>query len=316
MMPVVQKFEHQSMSTVFELMIASDEKQLAQSAAHAVFTKLDRLEELISRFLDVSEVAQISRLKPGEPYRVAPEFMELLLISTQLCAATKGAFDVTVGTVMDALRDVKHRWSALTVQERERALATCGMNRLVIDDKNLLIAVKPDRQGRDTPLELDFGAIGKGFALDLACDMLEKDWDFFDFLMHGGTSTVLARGSAHDGQSGWPVGVGGDWQERAGLHHVRLLDSAISGSGFEVKGAHVVDVRQGVAAAKHPAVWSSAKTAAQADALSTAYLALTWHEIVATCKAVPHSGALVAYGQPKWLDRVRRPVRICGEFPQ
>ena len=311
----VHRFEHQAMSTVFELMIVTDDHQLAESASYAVFQKVDKLEELFSRFLDVSEVALISRLKPGETFRVAPETMELLLIATQVCAATQGAFDVTVGTVMDALREVKHRWPALTSQERASALAACGMSRLVIDMQNLLVAVKPDRLGRATPLELDFGAIAKGYALDVACKMLAEDWDFTDFLMHGGTSTVVARGSMGDGPRGWPVGVGGDWRERAGLHNVRLREGAVSGSGFEVKGAHVVDVRKGVAAARHPAAWSYAPTAALADALSTAFLGLSWDEIVAACAAVPGSGALVAREQPAWMDKVRRPVRMCGAFP-
>ena len=303
------------MSTVFELMVATDDAQLAQSAAHTVFQKVDRLEELFSRYLDVSEVALISRLRPGETFRVAPEMMDLLLLSTRMCEATRGAFDVTVGTVMDALREVKHRWSALTAQERESALAACGMNRLIIDRQNFLIAVKPDRLGRATPLELDFGAVAKGYALDVAADMLVADWDFTNFLMHGGTSTVVARGAMGDGLPGWPVGVGGDWRERAGLDSVRLCDGAVSGSGFEVKGAHVVDVRRGVAAARHPAAWSFAATAAAADALSTAFLGLSWTEIEDACAAVPGSGALVAREQPEWMDKVRRPVRVCGCFP-
>lgn len=303
------------MSTVFELMVVTDDEQLAQSAAYTVFQKVDKIEELFSRFLDVSEVAMISRLKPGETFRVAPEMMELLLISTQVCAATRGAFDVTVGTVMDKLREVKHRWTALTPQERESALAACGMSRLIIDQQNLLVAVKPDRLGRETPLELDFGAVAKGYALDVACERLVTDWEFTDFLMHGGTSTVVARGAMDDGREGWPVGVGGDWRERAGLNAVRLKNGALSGSGFEVQGAHVVDVRGGVAAARHAAAWSYAPSAAVADALSTAFLGLSWREIEAACDALPGSGALVAREQPVWLDKIRRPVRQYGVFP-
>ncbi len=303
------------MHTVFELMIATDDEQLAQSAAYAVFQKVDKFEELFSRFLDVSEVALISRLKPGETFRMAPETLECLMIATQVCAATQGAFDVTVGAMMDALREVKHRWKALTLQERKSALAACGMSRLIIDRQNLLVAVKPDRLGRPSPLELDFGGLGKGYALDVACGMLAADWDFTDFLMHGGTSTVVARGSMGDGHPGWPVGVGGDWRERAGLASVRLSTGALSGSGFEVKGAHVVDVRHGTAAVRHAAAWAYAPSAAVSDALSTAFLGLDWREIETACATLPGSGALVAREQPAWMDRVRRPVRMCGAFP-
>ncbi len=311
----IHKFEHLAMSTTFELMLADSDKQMAQSAAYAVFRKVDALEGIISRFLDASEVAMISRLKPGETFCVAPELMELLLISTQLCAATNGAFDVSVGGVMDVLREVGNRWKGLTDEERSSALATAGMSRLILDPDNNLVAVKPDALGRETPLELDFGAIGKGYALDLAAELLQQDWDYSDFLIHAGTSTVLVKGSMGDGEPGWPIGVGGEWRERAGLHNVRLTDGSISGSGFEVKGAHVVDVRRGVAAARHAASWSYAPSAALSDGLATAALGLSSSEVTHACNELGGCGVLLAREQPLWLDRLRRPVRQYGVFP-
>ncbi len=303
------KYEHKAMSTLFELMVAEEDEKLAYSASYKIFEMIDRLEVLFSRFLDVSGVALISRLKPGETFRVASEMLDLLLISTQVCAATNGVFDVTVGTLMDKLREVNHRWKGLTKNELRAALATCGMNRLVIDTDNYLVSVKPDLNGEATPVELDFGAIAKGYALDLACDLLINEWDFKDFLIHGGTSSVLARGSMGDGPKGWPVGVGGDWQVRTGLNSVRLQDAAISGSGFDVKGAHVVDVRRGMAAVRHAATWAYAPTAALSDALSTSFLGMNWSEIKVACDAIEGCGALVAREQPVWLDRLRSPVR-------
>jgi len=297
------------MSTLFELMVVEEDDQLAYSASYKIFERIDRLEELLSRFLDVSEVALISRLKPGETFRVAPEMMELLLISTQVCAATNGVFDVTVGTIMDNLREVNHRWKGLTKAELSSAFATCGMNRLILDPDHFLVSVTPDCNGEDTPLALDFGAIGKGYALDLACAMLTDDWDFKDFLIHGGTSTVIARGSMGDGPKGWPVGVGGDWQVRTGLNSVRLQDAAISGSGFDVNGLHIVDVRRGMAAVQHEGSWSYAPTAALADALSTSFFGMSWSEIKVACDKIPGSGAMVARKQPLWMDKWRSPVR-------
>ena len=311
----VLKFEHKAMSTFFELMVVGEERQIAESAAYRIFSLIDRLELQYSRFLDVSEVMMIARLKPGEVYRVCKETMDLLLLSTQVCAVTGGAFDVTVGPMMDALRKVDHRWTALTEAEREDIMARCGMNRLILDPDNFMVSVKPDRLGRPTPVELDFGAIGKGYALDLAHEMLVEDWDFENFLIHGGTSTVIARGSMGDGQEGWTIRVGGDWQERAGLDTVRISSGAISGSGFEEQGMHVVDPRKGAAAARHAGAWSYAETATWADALSTAFLGLNWKEIETACKALPGCGALVTRDQAVWLDKLRRPVRICGDFP-
>ncbi len=303
------------MTTVFELMVRADDEGLAQSAAWTVFQRIDKLEQLLSRFRDGSDTNIVAHLKPGESYRISPETMELLLTATEVSAATGGAFDVTVGAVMDLLREVKHRWRALTKGELAGALNSCGMNRLIIDRENFLVAVTPDRAGCASPLKLDFGAIAKGYALDVAAAMLIEDWDFDSFLIHAGTSTVIAQGSMDD-RPGWPVSVGGDWQKRAGLDAVRLNGGALSGSGFEVKGAHVVDVRRGVAAAQHPAAWAYAATATLADALSTAALGLSWREIAMSCAGISGSGVMAAREQAEWMDRFRRPVRVCGDFPR
>ncbi|MBP5319728.1 MAG: FAD:protein FMN transferase [Kiritimatiellae bacterium] len=312
----VLRYGDRAMATTFELMVFNEDPRIAESAATQVFALIDRIEAQISRFQDVSEVAMISRLKPGEVYRVDRETMDLLLISTEICAATGGAFDVTVGSVMDALRTVNHRWSALTEEERQDALATCGMNRLILDPDHFMVSVKPDRLGRPTPLQLDFGAIGKGFVIDLACEMLERDWEMENFLLHGGTSTVAARGSMGDGGEGWTINVGGDWRIRAGIETLRISKGAISGSGFEEQGFHVVDPRKGVAAARHAGAWSYAESAAWADGLSTAFLGMDWKEIESACEACPGCGALVVRDQAEWLDHVRRPVRTCGAFPR
>lgn len=311
----VHRFECRAMATTFELMVAGGDYRIAESAAAAAFALIERIELQISRFVYTSETMMVAQLKPGEVYRLHMETMNLLVRASELCAITAGAFDVTLGPIMDALRKVDHRWAALTAKERKDAMARCGMNRLILDPEHYLISVKEDRLGRPTPVQLDFGAIGKGWALDLAAKMLVEDWELENFLFHGGTSTVLAHGSIGDGKDGWPIGVGGAWKERGGLDAVRISSGAISGSGFEEQGMHVVDALKGVAAAQHGGTWAYAKDATTADALSTAFLAMSWGCINELCERVSGVGAMIAREQPLWMDKVRKPVRTCGIFP-
>ena len=198
----VLKFEHRAMATVFELMIAGEARDVAESAAYHAFSLVDRVEMQISRFLNVSEVAMIAQLAPGQVYRVNKETMDLLLKATEVCAATGGAFDVTLGPVMDALRKVDHRWIALTGEEQKDVLARCGMSRLVLDPDHFLVSVKADSLGRPTPVELDFGAIGKGFALDLAHEMLATEWEIGrnEFRVGGRRRVRRDAGLAGDGR--------------------------------------------------------------------------------------------------------------------
>ena len=298
---------HRAMNTAFTFTVLSSDAALAASAAEAAFARIDVIEGLLSRFNDTSDVSLISALKPGEVGVVAPETMDVLVASARVCAATGGAFDPTVGPVMRRLKKTGMEWDKLTAEELDDAFARGGMQRLVLDVAHRRVSVKVDRLGRATPLELDFGGIGKGFALDeCAKVMTGEQYEMTNFLLDAGTSTQLARGGP------WKIGVGGVWKGRTRLDTVlELRDGAVSGSGFELQGAHVVDVRRKRAARRWAQTWSRAESAAVADAFSTAALSMDVAELERACNELK-ARVLVAYNQKKAMDLLRDPLRWIG----
>jgi thiamine biosynthesis lipoprotein len=122
------------------------------------------------------------------------------------------------------------------------------------------------------------------------------DWSVENALVHGGTSTAIAIGTAPgacDPKRGWPVGVGGDWPCPGVPESFRLRGRALSGSGTGVKGKHVLDPRTGLPASGHLAAWASHPAAAVADALSTAFMVMTTSEVAAYCERHLEVWALV-----------------------
>ena len=303
--PVVRT--HRAMNTAFTITIRSDDAALATSAAEAAFARIDAVERLLSRFNDTSDVACIAALTPGDVGVVAPETMDALVACARVCAATGGAFDPTVGPVMRRLKKSGMKWEELSKEELDDAFACGGMQRLVLDAEHRRVSVTRDRLGRDTPLELDFGGIGKGFALDECAKVLEgEQFEMTDYLLDAGTSTQLVRGGP------WRIGVGGVWKGRTRLETVlELRDGAVSGSGFELQGAHIVDVRRKTAARRWAQTWSRAASAAVADALSTAALSMDAAEIERACVALK-ARVLVAHNQKKVTDLVRDPLKWFG----
>ena len=296
------------MDTEFSVSFGLNEDvRLCEAAATACFECIDALELLLSRVNDTSDVAVIRGLRPGQVATLARETMDVLVLSAQVCAATGGAFDPTVGPVMDRLREQGACWEAVTGDVRAEAFARGGMQRLVLDVDHLRVAVKEDRWGRPTPLELDFGGIGKGYALDACGELLRSEqFELSDWLLDAGSSTQLLSGGP------WSLGVGGKWKARTRLDTVlRLSDGALAGSGFEIQGQHVVDVRRKGAAARWAQTWSRAGSAAVADALSTAALALDARELSAACAALD-ARVLVAREQRPFLDRLRDPLAWFG----
>ncbi len=310
---------HKAMDTAFAVSIVVSSKAdapYAQSAAEAAFGRIDSLERLLTRFDDSSDVAVVRALSPGDVAPVARETMDLLVLCANVCAATRGAFDPTVGPIMDKLRApgngvVSHRaaWGGVDDSARADALARGGMQRLVLDVDNCRVSVTPDKLGRPTPLELDFGGIGKGFALDVCAAMLaDEPFCCDEFLLDAGTSTVLARGGS------WRIGVGGAFKERTRRPtDVPLTNGALSGSGFDIQGQHVVDVRRSAAASRWCAAWARAESAAVADALSTAALAMSAAELK-TAASELDAAFLVARNQPRAMDRLRDPLSQVGDL--
>jgi thiamine biosynthesis lipoprotein len=310
--PPLHRFAHEAMTTVFEVVVAGQEETYARQAAAAVFREIDRLEGLLSRFQPCSDIAQLNRLKPGETLRVCLEAFECLQLAAQVHADTGGAFDVTVGPLMNLMRDAKGNWQRITDAELAAARATVGMERLVLNPQEFTVTIRP-AAGPDPSacVEVDLGAVGKGYALDKAAEIL-ADWEIPDVLLHSGTSSVLALGNGGEaadcpaGKRGWPLGVAGDWSREAGFDTVLLSGAALSGSGTEVKGQHVLDPRTGRPAANHLAAWAIAPSAALSDALSTAFMVMTTAEVNSYCRSRVEVAALV-------VEKRRGLLRMLGD---
>lgn len=309
-------FSHEAMDTSFTVRFASGDESLFEPAAHACFRRIDEIEARLSRFRDDSDVSVVKALRPGEVAVVSPELIGALMASVRVCAATRGAFDPTLGAAMDVVR---HR---VTVDPADddfgKAMSWSGMNRLVLDPDNLRVAVKrPEgaEEGEWRAVLLDFGGVGKGFALDECAKILKGEmYELGDFLLDAGSSTVLASGAGPDGK-GWKLGVGGKWKGRSRKvrDFVVLRDAALSGSGFEVQGEHIIDPLGGKMGTSWGQSWTMAKEAAIADALSTAAMSMSVRRLEAACEEL-EAGALLARDQPRMMDKVRSPLLAVGRW--
>ncbi len=311
-MPSVQpvhRFSHQAMGTFFETVIAGVDEEYAGQAARADFQEIDRIESLFSRFNPCSEIGQLNKMKPGEALIIGLETFECLTIAEKVRIETDGAFDINVRLLIQSpgllgeLRAGKklaplHSLTKGGGEEFEKPSAEITAHEfpsleLVQTSSGFEARLHSGKKSLIRSLELDLGGIGKGYALDKALAFL-LDWGIDRALIHGGTSTVAALGSPPSigpAVRGWPVGVGGGWPEAP--DQVLLTGRALSGSGTEVKGGHIMDPRTGLPARAHLAAWASHPSAAEADALSTAFMVMTTAEVEEYCALHPEVWALV-----------------------
>jgi thiamine biosynthesis lipoprotein len=138
------------------------------------------------------------------------------------------------------------------------------------------------------PVYLDLGAIGKGYALDEIAPVLAS-WNIDNALLIAGYSSILGIGSAPE-HDGWPVRAGCPEDPPLALHN-----QALSASGFESRGQHIVDPRsRKLVSPDRRRSWVLAGSAALADALSTAILVMSDEEIDHFCARHPEIAVLLS----------------------
>ncbi len=249
-------FSHEAMATTFQVFVANRPAEYGRQAAAAAFRELDRLETELSRFIETSDIARANRLRPGETVVVGEDTLQCLLGAAQISALTHRAFDPAYAS----LRSVSLDEPLFALDPAAHTLTSLT-----------------------TRLLLDLGAVGKGYALDRMAGILDE-WDIGAACLQSGGSTALAL-AAPAGADGWPIGVAGEV--------LKLSHRAVSGSGVAVHGNHLIDPRTGLPADRTQRTWAFADTAADADALSTAFFVMTDGAIANFCRQNPGYGAVL-----------------------
>lgn len=286
------RLETRAMATTWSVILEPGAPERVMLASDAL-SLVHELESQLSVYREDSAVSRINRLAAEEPQTLDPELFGLLTRCAELWQITGGAFDVAVRALILLWRGCRDAGRIPTETELATALGSTGSQHLQLDAARSTIAF--DRPG----VGLDLGAIGKGYAVDRAAAVLTES-GMTDFVLHGGFSGVLARGD-HGGQGGWPIGLKNPLftEERYATLLLRNQALATSGSNiqyFRYQGrryGHLLDPQSGWPAEALLSVSVIAPTAAEADALSTAFYVMGLEKAVAWCHNRPGIGALL-----------------------
>lgn len=311
--PVKQEVARNLMGTRFEItMYAPSGAYNATRLTEIGQAALDRVAELerrISTWRIDSFTSKLNREAAEGPVKVHPDLMRLLKVSRQAYDDTDGVFDVTVGPLLDLWGVYKKKGSLPSQDAIRETLQRVGLDNVQLDFDNR--TVRYARPG----LRLDFGGIGKGYALDVAAQVL-KGHGIECALLSGGESTFVALGAPPE-TPGWNVIVDkvyretgvDDYVDRFVIKDEAFSTSSGEGLSFEDDGqrySHIYDPRTGQAVDETLGAMAITTTGAMADALSTAFLVMSEPEVREFCGEHPDVKAI----KVGLVDGKPQPVRI------
>lgn len=304
-----------------------------------------QLEDQMTVYRETSDLLEINRLAAEQPVKVEERLFELLLQTKLICEATKGAFDPTSQPLVRLWRECRDESRLPADEELSETMGRAGIGHVEFgesessghdgdgphpapfspaDASGCKDKLPPETVRFSKPgVELNLNGIGKGYALDRAAELLdgvESGYEIPNWLFHGGHSSVLAKGEhfGPDGSvGGWPVGIRNPLFPDQRLATIVLRNQAMgtSGSGvqyFRVGGkryGHVLDPRTGWPVDHLLSVTVLADSAAEADALSTAFFVMGLEKAVEFCQNRSDVRALLI--PPPRRGRTLEPV-ICG----
>jgi thiamine biosynthesis lipoprotein len=284
-----------AMACQFEVLLNAGQYAHSSDLGLEALDLVDRLEEQMTVFRDTSEISRINRFAADRPVEVEPQLFRLFLRAAHLHRETEGAFDMTSGPLTKVWGF--YRRAGAIPQEDALAEALDRVDSEALEFDESAGAIRFARPG----MELNLGAIGKGYALDRAAELM-LGGGIEHFLWHGGQSSVLARGACGlHAAGGWTIDLRHPLRPERSIVEIRLRDRALGTSGagtqfFRHGGrryGHILDPRSGWPAEGVFSATVVAATAAEADALATALYVLGPERAQEWCGQHPEVGLLM-----------------------
>ncbi len=293
----LKKFQFQSshMGTMFFITLYASNNIIASEAAEAAFTRVARLEEVLSDYQADSELSLLREAPAGKPVTVSFDLFQVMQKAQELSHLSSGAFDATIGPYVRLWRFSRKRKELPSASELSAAKEAVGYRHLDLNPQ------KQELTLRVPNMRLDVGGIAKGYAADAALEVLRNRG--LDRALVAASGDI-AIGNPPPGEPGWRIAVSGiDSPTNALPKHLCLSNAGVSTSGdveqfIEIGGvryAHIVSPWTGLGLTNRIQATLVSRNATTTDALATAVCILGVHDGMRMIRQAPGTEAFVIH---------------------
>lgn len=265
------------MGTIFKIDLYSENEELAKNATSEAFKEIRKYDQILSNYKENSEIEVALKKAYQHPVKISKELYDVLEQSLLVSKLTSGKFDVTIAPLVKLWGFKNKDFKKPSKSQIEKIKKLIGYKKIILDKKNsTLMLTQKD-------LKIDFGGIGKGYAIGKAVEILKN---------RGITSGVIDAVSNQfyigtpPNKENWIVEIKDPRNTEKTIKTLKIKDTSISTSGdyeqfFWEKGirySHIIDPNTGYPIKEKISSTLICKGSGLADALSTSILLTTNEE--------------------------------------
>ncbi len=295
----IRVIRHVAMYTDFEAILCGEssntDPEALLSAGRAGFEAVDALEKRISNWKPDSYTSLANKKAADAPVEVSGDLIEILDDARKIYTTTDGAFDVTVGPLIQFWKEREKGGMFPRSEELKPVLEHIGLKYVIVDTKAQTVFFERDG------IQLDFGGIAKGLALDRMANILTEN-GVKTARLNAGSSTIVAMG-APPGEEGWTVDILSPYNtaDLTPVATVKIRDEALSTSSDTVRHidiggkrySHIYNPHTGMPASGIASATVITPSGVESDALSTAFFVMGVEAAHAYCQAHPSVRAIL-----------------------
>jgi len=266
-------FDSRHMGTQITIILYAGDETVAYRAAEAAFERIEELNQIMSDYIETSEVNRLSKKSgSGKWMKISDDLYNVLETSVQISEMTGGLFDVTMGPVTHEWRYIRMMGEPELPDEEKlkRLLGKVGYQHIEFDPNTGSVRLI------NKNMQLDLGGIAKGFAAEKAIKKLKEFGIESALVDAGGDITISAPPPSRES---WIVAVPkGITDGDRLMASLKLRDKTVTTSGdmfqfVEIDGvrySHIINPKTGLGSVQRIQATVISDSGMYADALASA----------------------------------------------
>jgi len=292
------------MGTFARVVVIAKDTDTAGKCIESAFTQINKVDDLMSDYKSDSEISRVNRDGFKKAVKLSQSTYEVLQRSIEFSKRTGGAFDVTIGPLVELFRKAKDEQVLPNQDEIADAKSKVGFEKLKLDNENRTVQFAVEG------MQLDLGGIAKGYAVDKAVEVMQTHGAIGGMVDLGGD--IRCFGAPLKGRKHWVIGLqnpdaGKGLAGREVLLKLKMTNGAIATSGDyqqfvlieDKRYSHIINRKTGTSTEGLSSVTIIADNAANADALATAVSVMGAESGIELIEKVSGTEAILITAEPE-----------------